>query len=170
MDKCKFSNIFWVYYCYFGFFLVGIMAVYVISGVVLIFCKMDFFKKEIVIEKQFFLAIIIVEFGKVFNIKNFKVEKIEGSLVYFENGIFDQFIGMVQYIVKKLLLVLDKMISFYKVIMNSFLYFFNIFFGVFLLFFVIFVFWMFMLGIDIFKKGFYFIVGGIILMLIMLMF
>lgn len=169
MDKRKLSNTFRVYHRYLGFFLAGIMAVYAISGVVLIFRKTDFLKKETVIEKRLPPATTTAELGKALNIKNLKVEKTEGSLVYFENGTFDQSTGMAQYTVKKLPLVLDKMTGLHKATTNSPLYFLNIFFGVSLLFFVISAFWMFMPGTDIFKKGLYFTAGGIILTLIMLM-
>ena len=41
-----------VYHRYLGFFLAGIMAVYAISGVVMIFRDTDFLKREKQIEKE----------------------------------------------------------------------------------------------------------------------
>ena len=46
------SNKIRTYHRYLGFFLAGIMAVYALSGVLLIFRDTDFLKKEIVNEKQ----------------------------------------------------------------------------------------------------------------------
>lgn len=169
MDKRKLSNTFRVYHRYLGFFLAGIMAVYAISGVVLIFRKTDFLKKERIVEQQLPTTTSTAELGKALNIKNLKVEKTEGTLVYFNNGTFDQSTGVAQYTVKKLPLVLDKMTSLHKATTNSPLYYLNIFFGVALLFFVISAFWMFMPGTDLFRKGLYFTAGGIVLTLIMLL-
>jgi len=57
----------------------------------------------------------------------------------------------------------------HKATTNSPLYFLNIFFGVSLLFFVLSSFWMFLPKSDIFKKGIYFTIGGIVLTLFLLL-
>ena len=54
---------------YLGFFLVGIMAVYAISGIVLIFRDTDFLKKEIAYEKQVKPNATAEELGKLIKIK-----------------------------------------------------------------------------------------------------
>jgi len=56
----------------------------------------------------------------------------------------------------------------HKATVESPLYYFNIFFGVALLFFVFSAFWMFAPKMPVFRKGMYFVVGGILLTLIML--
>ena len=52
MNNRKISNKFRVYHRYLGFFLAGIMAMYAISGIVLIFRSTDAFKVEKTIEKK----------------------------------------------------------------------------------------------------------------------
>ena len=86
MDQRKLSNKFRIYHRYLGFFLAGIMAVYAISGMVLIFRKTDFLKQEKVVEQQLPPTTTTVELGKALKIKNLKVEKTEGTIVYFKNG------------------------------------------------------------------------------------
>lgn len=169
MDQRKLSNKFRIYHRYLGFFLAGIMAVYAISGMVLIFRKTDFLKQEKVVEQQLPPTTTTAELGKALKIKNLKVEKTEGTIVYFKNGTFDQSTGLAQYTKKELPLVLDKMTHLHKATTESPLYYLNIFFGAALLFFVISAFWMFMPGTEVFKKGLYFTVGGIVLTLIMLL-
>ena len=41
-----------IYHRYLGFFLAGIMAVYAISGIILIFRDTDFLKQEKLVQKQ----------------------------------------------------------------------------------------------------------------------
>jgi hypothetical protein len=56
----------------------------------------------------------------------------------------------------------------HKASTNEPLFFLNIFFGLSLLFFVISSFWMFLPKSEIFKKGMYFMIGGVILTLLLI--
>ncbi len=53
-----------VYHRYLGFFLAGIMAVYSISGIILIFRETDFLKKEKQITRQLNPGLKNEEIGK----------------------------------------------------------------------------------------------------------
>ncbi|MEL6926721.1 MAG: hypothetical protein AAFO94_21960, partial [Bacteroidota bacterium] len=64
---------------YLGFFLVGIMAVYAVSGIVLIFRDTDLLKKEYTVEKQIATNVAPNALGKELKIKNLKVERTEGT-------------------------------------------------------------------------------------------
>lgn len=156
------------YHRYLGFFLAGIMAMYAISGVVLIFRNTDFLKKEVVIEKKLDTNIATKDLGNALKKKGFKVEKEEGDMVYFKEGKYNKKTGEATYKEKKLPFVMDKMTKIHKATSSQPLFFLNIFFGASLLFFVISAFWMFRPDTPIFKKGLYFTVGGIILTLILL--
>lgn len=151
---------------YLGFFLAGIMAMYAVSGVVMIYRNTDFLKKEIVKENQLKPGLAANEIGPLIKTK-LRVEKTEGDIIYFNKGNYNAVTGLVTIKEKKLPYVLDKMEHLHKATTNSPLYFFNIFFGLALLFFVISAFWMFMPGSDVFKKGIYFALAGIILTLIL---
>ena len=153
---------------YLGFFLVGIMAMYSISGIVLVFRNTDFLKKEISIEKTTETNLTPEKLGKAIKIKKLNIKKQEAGIYYFKNGSYNSQTGLAKYTKKELPYVLDRMTHLHKANTNDPLYFLNIFFGVSLLFFVISSFWMFMPGSDVFKKGLYFTLGGIILTLILL--
>lgn len=153
---------------YLGFFLVGIMAVYALSGIVLVFRKTDAFKKEVVEERQLKPNLSPAELGKEIDKSNLRIEKTEGDLMYFEQGQYDRATGEVTYTDKKLPFFLDKMTHLHKATTNSPVYFLNIFFGVSLLFFVVSSFWMFIPKTSVFKKGLYFSLAGIVLTLILL--
>lgn len=163
------SNKMRIYHRYLGFFLAGIMGVYAISGIVLIFRDTDFLKVEILNKKQVASNLEAAQLGKEINIKRLHFTAIEGDIANFEQGSYNKKTGSVSYTVKRLPLVLDKMTHMHKAKSADPLYFLNIFFGISLLFFVLSAFWMFLPGSTILKKGLYFTAGGILLTLIMLL-
>ena len=168
MNNRKISNKFRVYHRYLGFFLAGIMAMYAISGIVLIFRNTDTFKIEKTIEKKLPQDLSDAQIGKTLKIKNFKVERTEGNKIYFEQGEMNKSTGIATYKVKELPVILESFTKLHKANTNRPLYFLNIIFGLCLLFFVISAFWMFMPSTKIFRKGVFFTIGGIILTLILL--
>lgn len=153
---------------YLGFFLAGIMAVYALSGIVLIFRDTDFLKQKEEITKELAPNIAKEELGKALDMKRFNVEKEEGNIYYFKNGTYDKSTGIAKFTQAELPLVLDKMTHLHKAKSSEPLFFLNIFFGTSLLFFVISSFWMFMPSTSVFKKGMYFTLGGIVLTLLLL--
>lgn len=157
-----------VYHRYLGFFLAGIMAVYSISGIIMIFRETDFLKKEKQIEKKIKPNVSSENLGTELKIKNLKVEKEEGNLVYFQQGTYNKETGVANYTAKSLPYVLDKMTKMHKATSKQPLFFLNIFFGVALFFFVLSAFWMFLPKTTIFKKGMYFALAGLILALVII--
>ncbi len=153
---------------YIGFFLAGIMAVYAISGVVLIFRETSFLKKEKQIEKTIVPNADPAELGKLLGIKNLKISRTEGDIIYFENGSYSIATGKSSFTVKELPFILSKLTKLHKANTKQPLYWLNIFFGVSLLFFVVSSFWMFRPTTAIFKKGIYFAIAGVVLVLVLL--
>lgn len=153
---------------YLGFFLAGIMAVYALSGIVMVFRNTDFLKQEKQHEKTIEANVTATDLSKVMGMKNLKVTKEEGSVIYFNNGSYDKSTGVAQYTTKELPFILGKMTHFHKATTKDPLYWLNIFFGFALLFFVVSAFWMFRPATSVFRKGLYFTLGGIVLTLILL--
>ncbi len=153
---------------YLGFFLAGIMAVYALSGVILIFRDTDFLKNKEAIVAELEPNISKEKLGKVLKMKRLRVEKEENNIYYFKDGTYDKSTGIANYTKSELPFVLGKMTHLHKAKSSEPLFFLNIFFGLGLLFFVISSFWMFMPKTSVFKKGMYFTLGGIILTLILL--
>lgn len=153
---------------YLGFFLAGIMAVYAISGITLIFRRTDTFKQSKLVEKTLEPGLSPEQVGEALKIRELAPSKQEGDLMYFEQGTYNSQTGEAKYTVKALPYFLDKMTKLHKATTNSPLFWLNIFFGISLLFFVISAFWMFRPATSVFKKGLYFTVGGIVLTLVML--
>lgn len=153
---------------YLGFFLAGIMAVYALSGMLLIFRDTDFLKREKQIVQMIKPNASEKEIGEQLKMRQFKVDKTEGDLLYFRDGTYNKSTGKAEFTVKQLPTILEKMTHLHKAKTEDPLYFFNIFFGLSLLFFVVSAFWMFMPKTTMFKKGLYFTLGGIVLTLILL--
>lgn len=155
------------YHRYLGFFLAGIMAVYALSGTLLIFRKSEFLKQDVQVEKTLAAGLKVEEVAKEIRYKELNVKSEEADLLVFEGGSYHKKTGETIYTKKELPFVLDKMTHMHKATTDSPLFFLNIFFGASLLFFVLSAFWMFMPGSNIFKKGMYFALAGIVLTLIM---
>ncbi|MDP4764659.1 MAG: hypothetical protein NWR83_11330 [Salibacteraceae bacterium] len=157
-----------VFHRYLGFFLGGIMAVYAISGIVLIFRNNDTFKVEnhevIVLDQETPLE----ELGKALEIKRFEVEKTENNIVYFKEGTYDIATRTANITRVELPYALDKMTHLHKATSDRPLAFLNIFFGLSLFFFVVSSFWMFIPKSSIFKKGLYFSLAGLVLALVLI--
>ncbi|MDT0608410.1 hypothetical protein [Croceitalea rosinachiae] len=168
MTKREASNKARIYHRYLGFFLAGIMGVYALSGVVLVFRNTDFLKVEVLNQKQVEANLDAEQLGKEIKIKKLTFSSIEGDTANFEQGTYNTKSGEVSYTSKKLPYILDKMAHMHKATSSDPLYILNVFFGMSLLFFVLSAFWMFLPNTTIFKKGLYFTAGGIVLTLIML--
>jgi hypothetical protein len=157
-----------VYHRYLGFFLAGIMAIYSISGIIMIFRETSFLKKEV--HKVMTVAPNLKneEIGPAIKIKNLKTTEEVGDIVKFKEGTYNRTTGEADFTVKELPYLINKITKMHKATHKDPLYYLNIFFGLSLFFFVISSFWMFMPGTTIFKKGMYFTIAGMALVLIML--
>jgi hypothetical protein len=157
-----------VWHRYLGFFLAGIMAVYALSGTVMVFRQTDFLKKEKTYQRTLEANLPVQELGREIGKRDLKIDREEGNLWIFKDGTYDKSTGAVQYTTKELPYILGKMTKFHKATTKDPLYYLNIFFGVSLLFFVVSSFWMFTPKSSIFKKGLYFTLAGLVLALLLI--
>ncbi|MCS6283774.1 MAG: PepSY domain-containing protein [Dolichospermum sp.] len=157
-----------IYHRYLGFFLAGIMAVYAISGITLIFRDTDFLKSIKQVEKQVKPNLSSEELGRELRIRDLKVEKEEGDIVSFKQGTYNKATGVANYKTKQLNRFVDKLQDLHKANTKSPLFYLNIFFGLSLFFFVVSAFYMFLPGTSTFKKGLYFTLAGLVLTIILL--
>jgi hypothetical protein len=157
-----------VYHRYLGYFLAGIMAMYAISGIILIFRDTAFLKVEKQVEKSLKPNLKAEDLGKELKMRDLKIDREEGSLLYFKLGTYNKETGLARYNTKDLPPFLNKLTKLHKASTKEPLFFLNVFFGVSLLFFVISSFWMFLPKTSIFKKGLYFTLAGVLLTIILL--
>jgi hypothetical protein len=157
-----------VYHRYLGYFLAGIMAVYSISGMIMIFRDTDFLKREKINEKQLNPNMKSEELGREIRIRDLKIEKEEGDVMFFKQGSYNKATGAVTYTTKELPYFVEKLTKLHKANTKSPVFFLNVFFGLSLLFFVVSSFWMFLPNTKVFKKGLYFVLAGVALTLILI--
>ena len=153
---------------YLGFFLAGIMAIYALSGITLIFRNTDTFKKKISINSTIATGLDETQLGRELKIKRLKIDRQENDIKYFRDGEYNSLTGEVNYVKKETPFILDKLQHMHKATTDDPLFYLNIFFGLSLLFFVISAFWMFLPSSKIFKKGLIFVGAGMLLVIIML--
>jgi hypothetical protein len=168
MSKSTLSNTMRIYHRYLGFFLAGIMAVYAISGVILIFRDTDFLKQEKRVEKILTPGLNAEALGKAIKVRELKIESVNGDVQTFKSGTYNSATGAVSYTSKALPKMVEKLTHLHKANTKDPLFYLNIFFGVSLLFFVLSSFWMFMPKTTIFKKGMIFTLAGVLLTLLLL--
>ena len=157
-----------IWHRYLGFFLAGIMLVYSLSGIVLIFRNTDFLKQEKIVTKAIDPNVSQEELGKKLGIKELKVTEEKEGKLYFKEGFYDINTGEAQYKTKTLPTFISKMTKLHKANTKDPLFFLNIFFGVSLLFFVVSSFFMFAFRTTPFKKGVYVAIAGFVLALLLL--
>ncbi len=153
---------------YLGFFLAGIMAVYAISGIVLIFRDTDFLKSEHTEEIRIEPNVKNENIGKALDLRRYSFEREEGDMVYFRNGDYNKKTGIAHITTKELPYILDKMTHLHKASTDDPLYWLNVFFGISLLFFVLSAFWMYLPKTKVFKAGLLYSLAGLVLTLILL--
>ncbi len=157
-----------VWHRYLGFFLSGVMAMYAITGIVLVFRETDAFKNTTAYAKTFEPGLDADGLGKATEIRRLAIERTQGDTAYFKNGTYNIRTGEAKYVKTELPYLLDKLTKIHKATTNSPLYFLNLFFGAGLLFFVISSFWMYMPGGPILRKGLLFALGGMAVVVILL--
>ena len=157
-----------IYHRYLGFFLAGIMAVYAISGVILIFRDTSFLKQTKQMQQQLQPGLTADAVGKAIRMRDLKFESANGDVQNFKNGTYNLATGAVSYTTTSLPKMIEKLTHLHKAGTKDPLFYLNVFFGISLLFFVISSFWMFMPKTSIFKKGLYFTLAGIVLTILML--
>ena len=125
-----------------GFLAVGFTIIFCISGVILIFKETDFLKKEKIIEKTILPNLEVLELGKALHLREFKILKEDGGIVYFENGSYNKTTGNVSYESKELPSFFEKLNNVHKSSSKNIIHWFTMLYGISLLFLAISSFWM----------------------------
>lgn len=153
MASPKLHMVFRKYHRWLGFFLAGIMGVYALSGILLIFRPTDILKYEQTETRQLEANLSGVNLLPLLKIKGSKVTNENTEAVELNVGHYDKNTGEAIITRKDYPLVLAKMVKLHKATNNSPLFWLNISFGIGLLFFVVSAFLMFIPKLPIYKNG-----------------
>ncbi len=151
-----------------GFFVIGITVIYCISGILLVYRDSDFLKHEVIIEKEIKPNLNESDLGMLLHLKDFKVYKTEGDIVYFLNGTYNKATGLVKYKDKVLPSVFTSSIQLHKTSSHSATRWISVVFGISLMFLAISSFWMFKSKTKFFRRGISVAIGGGIVAIILL--
>ncbi|WP_441004528.1 hypothetical protein [Pseudocolwellia agarivorans] len=153
MASAQLHNSFRKYHRWLGFFLAGIMAIYAISGILLIFRPTEFMKFPTTEIRQLEPGLEARKLGKSIRVKGFEITSESENLIVFNSGEYNKVTG--ETVINKMdyPLPLAKLVKLHKATNNSPLFILNISFGITLLFFVISAFLMFMPKAKTFKNG-----------------
>jgi hypothetical protein len=155
---------------YAGFFIFGFVILYGLSGIVLIYRDTDFLKQEKKVSLKLAPGINQSELGSALRMREFKVEKTEGDIIYFQGGSYDKATGTAEQTIKELRFPFNKLTALHKTPSKNSLHWFTLIFGIGMLFLAISSLWMFKPGSVIFKKGVIVVVAGIFAAIILLYF
>ena len=153
MASPKFHMAFRKYHRWLGFFLAGIMGVYAISGILLIFRPTDILKYDQVQTKKLDANLSGEELLPLLKMRGSKVTSENAEEIVLNVGKYDKATGEATVSKKDYPIVLAKMVKLHKATNNSPLFWLNISFGLGLLFFVISAFLMFIPKLPMYKNG-----------------
>lgn len=153
-----------------GYLTFGLVIIYALSGIVLMYRNTDILKKEVAVERQLKPGLSDEELGREMRLREFKVAKTEGDVVYFQNGTYNKTSGMAQYKQKDVIFPLNKFNNFHKAISSNKMHWFNLLFGAVFLFLAISSLWMFKANTKTFRRGMILTAIGIVFSVVLLMF
>ncbi len=151
-----------------GFFAVGLIIIYALSGIALIYRDSDFLKHSIRIEKKASQNMEASELGNVLHMRDFKVTKIEGETIYFQNGSYNKATGVAIYTSKEVIFPINKFIELHKVSSRNPAHWITTIFALLLLFLAISSFWMFKKRSGLFRRGIVLASSGILVAILLL--
>ena len=78
------------------------MAIYAISGIVMIFRNTDFLKVDEKVELSLATNLEGEALGQELRMRGFRAERTEGDVIYFKNGNYNKATGQASYVKKEL--------------------------------------------------------------------
>ena len=154
---------------YLGFFLIGMIIMYVSSGLIMTFRDTDFLKTEKSVEKQLAPGIASNDLGKALDQRRLKVTHEDDHTLFFENGQYDKASGVARYTEKEWPPFVNKITDLHKSRSGEPLFFLNLIFASSLIFFVISSFWMYPTHSKNFKTGMIYVIAGIAFIVVFLL-
>ena len=151
-----------------GFFLIGFVIIYSLSGIVLIYRDTELLKKDKKIITELQAGLKSYEVGSALKIRDFKTLKTEGNMIYFQSGSYNTSTGKAEYTVKELVFPFNKLTGLHKTASKNALHWFTLAFGIALLFMAISSLWMYKTVSRTFRIGILNALAGFIIAVILL--
>ncbi len=153
---------------YLGFFFVGFVLIYVMAGITLIFRDTEFLKKEKTVKVTLPADTKPSDLGPALRLREIKILKTEGDIIYFQGGKFNTTSGVAEMMVRELIFPLNRFTELHKTPSKNPFHWITLAFGSVLLFLAISSFWMFNRKSKVFRNGLYVILAGFIFAVLLL--
>jgi len=151
-----------------GFFIIGLTIIFGVSGVVLVYRDTNFLKQDVLIEKNLAPNIEASELGNILHIRDLKISKEEGELIYFQNGTYNKATGVATYTNKELPSIFNKLNKLHKTSSKGFMHWVPVTFGVLMLFLAISSLWMINPKSKLFRRSIILTGAGILFSILLL--
>jgi uncharacterized membrane protein len=143
-----------------GFFVVGLVIIYSLSGIALVYRDTEFLTQNVEVEKRLAPGLDPSELSKTVRIKGFAVSRTEGDLIYFQGGTYNKATGLAVYNMKELPPVLRHFVGLHKTVSGKVTHWYAVLFGSLLCFMAISSFWMYPNSTSMLRRGLYIAVAG----------
>jgi len=151
-----------------GFFVIGLIIIYSLSGILLINRDTGFLKHNKVVEKTVLPNMEASALGKELHIKDLKISGNEGDIYHFREGTYNKVTGAVKYTRKELPALLNKLTSLHKSSGSKFSHWFLTLFGILLFFLAISSLWMYKTNTKSLLRGIFIASAGLVVAILLL--
>ena len=151
-----------------GFFIVGLVIIYSLSGILQIYRDTDLLKHEVLNMKTLAPHLQSSQLKDALRMREFSVEKKEGDILYFKNGSYNTETGVAHFTTKEWYSFILPFTELHKTSSKGISHYFTTIFGILLLFMSISAFWMFKHGTKLFSRGVFMTIAGIVAAVILL--
>jgi hypothetical protein len=153
-----------------GFFLLGFVLIYAFSGIVLIYRDSDFLKQERIAKVSLPVETKPAELGQALRMREFRILKTEGDVIFFQGGSYNSKTGMAEYTVKELVFPFNKFTNLHKTASKNPFHWFTLVFGILLTFLAVSSIWMFNSKSRLFRRGMYTVLAGFVFAVLLILF
>ncbi|HLO60665.1 MAG TPA: hypothetical protein VK179_18080 [Bacteroidales bacterium] len=136
-----------------GYLILGFVVIFSLSGIVLVYRNTGFMKHKVTVERNLKSNLTNEELGRELRMRDFKVEREEGTKIIFDNGSYDSKTGLAIYEAEELVFPFERLTKLHKKNGNDGAHWFTAAFGILLFFMAVSSFWMFKAGTKNFKRG-----------------
>lgn len=152
-----------------GFFIVGLVIIYSLSGIVQTYRDRDIFKTTILVEKKLVPGLDVAKLKDALQMRSLTIDKTEGGTLYFKDGQYNTATGAASYTKKEFYSWILPFTELHKTSSKGIAHYFTTLLAVSLLFMSVSAFWMFKPGTKLFSRGVYLTVAGIVAAILLLL-
>ncbi|MGL4854964.1 MAG: hypothetical protein ACRC37_06895 [Lentisphaeria bacterium] len=150
-----------------GFFTIGLMLIYALSGIVLVYRDTNFLKQDKKIERQLDKNLSGEKVGSELRLRMFRVLEENEQIVKFKEGSYNKSTGEANYTVREFMFPFNKWASLHKVPSAQTKSIISVIAGILLSFLALSSFWMYNVKSKLFKRNIFISIAGFIVAIIL---